>query len=122
MVRAAKLAARIYAPLGTRMRLGDYVRVMRVFVEGFKVGEEREEGGSGSISGNGSVNISPNVSENGSGGGEESKPGNSKDEYTKEDLRLIQLRRDLKVRFFLFTLRSANFTLASQDVPGPPKS
>ena len=94
------------------MRLGDYVRVMRVFVEGFKVGEEREEGGSGSVSGNGSVNVSANVSENGSGGGEQSKHGNSKDEYTKEDLRLIQLRRDLKVRFLLFTLRSANFTLA----------
>ena len=37
LVRVARLAARIYAPLGTRMSLGDYVRVTRIFVEAFKV-------------------------------------------------------------------------------------
>ncbi len=36
IIRSAKLAARIYAPLGTSMSLGDYVRVCRAFVEVFK--------------------------------------------------------------------------------------
>jgi glycerol-3-phosphate O-acyltransferase/dihydroxyacetone phosphate acyltransferase len=36
LVRTAKLAARIYAPLGTRMSLGDYVRVIRTFLGAFK--------------------------------------------------------------------------------------
>jgi len=36
LVRTAKLAARIYAPLGTYMSLGDHVRVIRVFLEAFK--------------------------------------------------------------------------------------
>ncbi|KAG8950169.1 hypothetical protein FRC00_007851 [Tulasnella sp. 408] len=34
LVRVAKSAARIYVPLGTRMRLGDWVRVVARFVEG----------------------------------------------------------------------------------------
>ncbi|KAG8828239.1 hypothetical protein FRC19_008355 [Serendipita sp. 401] len=34
-VRVAKLAARMYAPLGTRMTLGDHVRVTRVFSDAF---------------------------------------------------------------------------------------
>ncbi|EMD37618.1 hypothetical protein CERSUDRAFT_114270 [Gelatoporia subvermispora B] len=37
LIRNAKLAARIYAPLGTTMSLGDYVRVARTFVEAFKL-------------------------------------------------------------------------------------
>lgn len=36
LVRTAKLTARMYAPLGTRMRLGDYIRVTRAFLEVFK--------------------------------------------------------------------------------------
>ncbi|KIJ49354.1 hypothetical protein M422DRAFT_74499 [Sphaerobolus stellatus SS14] len=36
VIRTAKTAAKIYAPLGTKMTLGDYVRVVRVFIEGFK--------------------------------------------------------------------------------------
>ncbi|KAK7472659.1 hypothetical protein VKT23_000772 [Stygiomarasmius scandens] len=36
LVRISKLAARIYAPLGTRMTLGDHVRVVRTFLEAFK--------------------------------------------------------------------------------------
>ncbi|KAI5117786.1 hypothetical protein M0805_000429 [Coniferiporia weirii] len=39
IIRAAKLAARMYAPLGTSMSLGAYVRVVRAFVEAFKRGE-----------------------------------------------------------------------------------
>jgi glycerol-3-phosphate O-acyltransferase / dihydroxyacetone phosphate acyltransferase len=34
-VRVAKLAARMYAPLGTRMTLGDHVRVTRLFADTF---------------------------------------------------------------------------------------
>ncbi|KAJ7163580.1 hypothetical protein C8R43DRAFT_1062622 [Mycena crocata] len=36
LVRVGKLAARIYAPLGTRMTLGDHVRMVRAFLEAFK--------------------------------------------------------------------------------------
>ncbi|PCH43445.1 hypothetical protein WOLCODRAFT_138348 [Wolfiporia cocos MD-104 SS10] len=39
LVRDAKLAARMYAPLGTTMSLGDYVRVVRTFLEAFKLAE-----------------------------------------------------------------------------------
>ncbi|KAF8554189.1 hypothetical protein OG21DRAFT_1509198 [Imleria badia] len=41
LIRSAKLAARIYAPLGTSMSLGDFVRVMRTFVEAFKPSEAK---------------------------------------------------------------------------------
>lgn len=41
LVRSAKLATRIYVPLGTLMTLGDFVRVMRTFVEGFKLAEAK---------------------------------------------------------------------------------
>ncbi|EPQ57013.1 hypothetical protein GLOTRDRAFT_120391 [Gloeophyllum trabeum ATCC 11539] len=37
LVRTSKLAARMYAPLGTRMSLGDYVRVVRTFLDAFKL-------------------------------------------------------------------------------------
>jgi glycerol-3-phosphate O-acyltransferase/dihydroxyacetone phosphate acyltransferase len=36
LIRAAKTATPIYAPLGTAMSLGDYVRVTRAFLEVFK--------------------------------------------------------------------------------------
>jgi glycerol-3-phosphate O-acyltransferase/dihydroxyacetone phosphate acyltransferase len=36
LIRAAKMATPIYAPLGTAMSLGDYVRVTRTFLELFK--------------------------------------------------------------------------------------
>ncbi|KAF4621074.1 hypothetical protein D9613_000385 [Agrocybe pediades] len=36
LIRTAKLAARIYAPLGTMMSLGDHVRIARTFLEAFK--------------------------------------------------------------------------------------
>ncbi|OJT08103.1 hypothetical protein TRAPUB_1038 [Trametes pubescens] len=40
LIRIAKLAARMYAPLGTTMSLGDYVRVVRTFLEAFKAAEQ----------------------------------------------------------------------------------
>lgn len=43
LIRSAKLAARIYVPLGTSMTLGDFVRVTRTFVEGFKLSEAKDE-------------------------------------------------------------------------------
>jgi glycerol-3-phosphate O-acyltransferase / dihydroxyacetone phosphate acyltransferase len=36
LVKTSKLAARIYAPLGTGMSLGDHVRVVRTFVDAFR--------------------------------------------------------------------------------------
>ncbi|GBE81174.1 hypothetical protein BKA93DRAFT_814177 [Sparassis latifolia] len=39
LIRNAKLAAGMYAPLGTTMTLGDYVRVVRTFLEAFKLAE-----------------------------------------------------------------------------------
>ena len=53
-VRVAKLAARMYAPLGTRMTLGDHVRVTRMFADAFsgripqKWDESEEKNGWGS--------------------------------------------------------------------------
>jgi glycerol-3-phosphate O-acyltransferase / dihydroxyacetone phosphate acyltransferase len=38
LIRTAKMATPIYAPLGTAMSLGDYVRVTRAFLEVFKAG------------------------------------------------------------------------------------
>jgi hypothetical protein len=43
LVRTAKLAARIYAPLGTHMTLGDHVRVVKTFLEAFKDSEDHPE-------------------------------------------------------------------------------
>ncbi|PPQ77225.1 hypothetical protein CVT25_011071 [Psilocybe cyanescens] len=36
LIRTAKLTARMYAPLGTMMTLGDHVRIVRTFLEEFK--------------------------------------------------------------------------------------
>ena len=36
LIRTAKLAARMYAPLGTMMTLGDHVRIIRTFLKAFK--------------------------------------------------------------------------------------
>ena len=35
IVRSAKCAANIYAPLGTRMSLGDYVRLVKAYIDVF---------------------------------------------------------------------------------------
>ncbi|KAI0949298.1 hypothetical protein AcW1_008952 [Taiwanofungus camphoratus] len=39
MIRNAKLAAQIYAPLGTMMSLGHYVRVVKTFLDAFRLAE-----------------------------------------------------------------------------------
>lgn len=44
LIRNAKLAAHIYAPLGTQMSLGDYVRVTRMFLEALKMSEAKDAG------------------------------------------------------------------------------
>ena len=36
LIRVSKLATRMYAPLGTYMALGDYVRISKGFIEVFK--------------------------------------------------------------------------------------
>lgn len=41
-IRTAKLAARMYAPLGTFMSLGDHVRLSCTFLEAFKTGYEKQ--------------------------------------------------------------------------------
>jgi glycerol-3-phosphate O-acyltransferase/dihydroxyacetone phosphate acyltransferase len=35
IIQTSKTAIRIYAPLGTSMSLGDYIRVLRTFVDAF---------------------------------------------------------------------------------------
>ena len=48
VISTAKVAAKIYAPLGTNMSLGDHVRVVKAFVEGFKkTGKGWKEGRQG---------------------------------------------------------------------------
>lgn len=50
IIRTSKLAAQIYAPLGTTMSLGDYVRVCRSFIEVFKWAEDEVKGSMGTHS------------------------------------------------------------------------
>ena len=76
--RNAKLAARIYAPLGTEMSLGDYVRIVRTFLEAFKLAESRMEQAFDGSSG---------VDEGGYLG----------EEALAEDKKIVQLSADLKV-------------------------
>ena len=76
LVRAAKLAATIYAPLGTRMALGDYVRLSRDFLQAMKIGYTGTDG-------EGAVGT----------GAEE---GNAEDTEQAEEMKT--LLRDLKVR------------------------
>lgn len=42
LIRNAKLAAKIYAPLGTLMPLGEYIRLARRFSDVFKNAEKGE--------------------------------------------------------------------------------
>ena len=53
ILRSAKCAANIYAPLGTRMSLGDYVRLVKAYIDVFGLahapppqGEDEEKPGS----------------------------------------------------------------------------
>lgn len=75
LIRVAKLAARIYAPLGTSMSLGDYVRVVRTFLDAFKA----------------SLPLDTQASEGSTGEAEDGEIGN------REDLKLTQLREALTV-------------------------
>ncbi|EGO00193.1 hypothetical protein SERLA73DRAFT_180644 [Serpula lacrymans var. lacrymans S7.3] len=70
LVRSARIASRIYVPLGTRMSLGDYVRVTRTFVEAFKASDDAQN--------------SKHIAED------------DPIESTSEDLELNQLRYDLR--------------------------
>ncbi|KAF5380588.1 hypothetical protein D9615_004613 [Tricholomella constricta] len=70
LIRTAKLAARIYAPLGTRMSLGDYVRGIRSFLDAFKLAE--------------------------STGVESETKSDDDDEHLEDIHELIRLRNDLK--------------------------
>lgn len=80
LIRTAKLAARMYAPLGTRMSLGDYVRVVRTFLDAFKYTVDSSNG-----NGNGSATASGSDTE--------------KSENVREVVeQLKKLRQDLKVR------------------------
>ncbi|KIP05114.1 hypothetical protein PHLGIDRAFT_74780 [Phlebiopsis gigantea 11061_1 CR5-6] len=47
LIRNAKLAARIYVPLGTEMTLGNYVRVVRTFLEAARLAEAAKDSDSG---------------------------------------------------------------------------
>ena len=51
LIRAAKLATSIYAPLGTTMSLGDYVRVTRAFLELFKAAHHPDSAPSTDLAG-----------------------------------------------------------------------
>lgn len=92
LIRNAKLAARIYAPLGTGMSLGDYVRIVGTFLEAFKTAETRVERG---------VTDSQMLDQ----------------ETLAEDQKIVQLSADLKVRFHATSLRSppAHFLLVTQE-------
>ncbi|KAI0632359.1 hypothetical protein C8Q77DRAFT_1197670 [Trametes polyzona] len=72
LIRIAKLAARMYAPLGTTMSLGDYVRVVRTFLEAFKLAENPR--------------------------GDPTSDGEtpSAEQVLREDAKIVQLGRDLK--------------------------
>ncbi|KIK91817.1 hypothetical protein PAXRUDRAFT_148660 [Paxillus rubicundulus Ve08.2h10] len=70
LIRSARLASRIYAPLGTRMSLGEYVRVTRTFVEAFKACQDAAN----------KTTVGPAEAI----------------EHTREDLEINTLRQDLK--------------------------
>lgn len=49
LIRTAKLAARVYAPLGTSMTLGDYVRLSIAFLDVFKTASVHTDKGASGI-------------------------------------------------------------------------
>lgn len=100
----ARLAAPIYAPLGTSMGLGDYVRVVRTFLEAFKAEGARPTSTSpvratGDANGTGNENgrISETQGEEANGSGSRSPADEAQDE---EDW--ATLKEDLKVCMLLF--------------------
>ncbi|KAL4254288.1 Phospholipid/glycerol acyltransferase domain-containing protein [Abortiporus biennis] len=92
LVRNAKLAAKIYAPVGTEMSLGDYVRLVRTFLDAFKVAESSVNGGSG---GNTSA---PQQILSGSDGEAQIREGDgaSRERREEEDKKIVRLSDDLK--------------------------
>ena len=94
LIRNAKLAARMYAPLGTSMSLGDYVRVVRTFLEAFKLAE------------------APRTDTFSDG---EAAPV---EQVAREDMKIVQLGRDLKVRCVMSSNCISEPTGVS-GVPGP---
>jgi glycerol-3-phosphate O-acyltransferase / dihydroxyacetone phosphate acyltransferase len=42
-VRASRTAAKIYAPIGTQMSLGDFVRITKKFSEAFKASPDLDD-------------------------------------------------------------------------------
>ena len=73
LIRSAKMAARMYAPIGTEMTLGDYVRVVRTFLEAFKLAEATHS----QVNGEGGPPLGP--------------------EGRAEDSKILQLCNDIKV-------------------------
>lgn len=94
----ARLAAPIYAPLGTSMGLGDYVRVVRTFLEAFKAEGARPTSSpvrtTGEVNGNGNEDgrTSDTQGEEVNGSSSRSPADEAQDE---EDL--AKLKEDLKV-------------------------
>ena len=88
LIQLSRLAASIYAPLGTHMSLGNYVRVSRAFLEAFKTELLPE-----ALADSGEPDL---------------------DDLTRDIEELVQLKTDLKVRcprflptnFFSRSLRS----------------
>ena len=103
-VRVSKLAARMYAPLGTQMALSDFIRVWRIFADtfsgnkGMRRWKEFQEPAewSSSVS---TQDDSVGYSAEGAGGNE-----TADDEATDDEEFLKQreeLAKDLSVRFYL---------------------
>lgn len=76
LIQLSRLAASIYAPLGTHMSLGNYVRVSRAFLEAFKTELLPE-----ALADSGEPDL---------------------DDLTRDIEELVQLKTDLKVRFERF--------------------
>jgi len=102
-VRVSKLAARMYAPLGTQMALSDFIRVWRIFADtfsgnkGMRRWKEFQEPAEWSSSV--STQDDPGYSAEGAGGNE-----TADDEATDDEEFLKQreeLAKDLSVRFYL---------------------
>lgn len=105
-IRVAKLAARMYAPLGTQMTLGDHVRVTRVFADAFSgvySGKWKEQKDDQNTSGWGSGKSTT-----------EDEAGTS---FSDTELQVIQQRRDqlakdLGVSMLLLSISLCIWTLS----------
>jgi hypothetical protein len=102
LIRTAKAAARIYAPLGTQMSLGDYVRVVRTFQDAFVLASPPRESCDGQPK-NAETVISGSAS-----AGESTDDAGVDDEdaaqRAREDAQVRALQTDLSVRYSLVIL------------------